>query len=144
MRGLATYYEGGIRVPAIISFPSKLPKGVVRDQAISTMDWFRTIMELCGVPLPEVKLDGQSIMPVIKSADAPTHHKVMHWHFEQRWAVREGDWKLISSHQGEADFLANLADEEPERKNYIKEKPEIAEKLLKLHNEWIKEVMPKK
>jgi arylsulfatase A-like enzyme len=140
----ATYYEGGIRVPAIISFPSKLPKGVVRDQAINAMDWFPTIMELCGVPLPEVKLDGQSVMPIIKSADAPSHHKVMHWHFEQRWAVREGDWKLISSHRGEADFLGNLADEEPERKNYIKEKPEIAKRLLKLHIEWIKEVMPKK
>lgn len=140
----ATYYEGGIRVPAIISFPSKLPKGAVRDQAISCMDWFPTIMELCGVPLPEVKLDGQSIMPIIKSADAPTHHKVMHWHFEQRWAVREGDWKLISAPQGEPDFLGSLADEEPERRNYIKEKPEIAEKLFQLHNDWIKEMMPKK
>jgi len=140
----ATYFEGGIRVPAIISYPSKLPKGVVRDQAISCMDWFPTIMELCGVPLPEVKLDGQSIMPIIKSADAPTHHKVMHWHFEQRWAVREGDWKLISAPHGEPDFLGNLADPEPERKNYLKEKPELAEKLLNLHKQWIKEVMPSK
>ncbi len=140
----ATYYEGGIRVPAMISFPSKLPKGVVRDQAISCMDWFPTIMDLCGVPLPGVKLDGQSVMPIIESADTPSHHKVMHWHFEQRWAVREGDWKLISAPHGEPEFLGNLADEEPERKNHIKEEPEIAEKLFHLHDDWIKEVMPKK
>ncbi|MEI7901138.1 MAG: sulfatase-like hydrolase/transferase [bacterium] len=140
----ATYFEGGIRVPAIISYPAKLPKGGVRDQAISCMDWFPTILELCSVPLPDIKLDGQSIVPIIRSADAPTHHKIMHWHFEQRWAVREGDWKLISSQQGEPDFLGNLADEEPERRNYIKEQPEIAGKLLNLHNEWLKDVMPKK
>lgn len=140
----ATYYEGGIRVPAIISFLSKLPQGVVRDQAITACDWLPTLMELCGVPLPEVQLDGQSVIPIIRSAAAPTHHKVLHWHFENRWAVRQGDWKLISTHDGTADFLANLADEEPERKNHIKEDPAIAEKLLELHNEWIKEVMPKK
>jgi arylsulfatase A-like enzyme len=96
------------------------------------------------VPLPEVKLDGQSLMPIIKSAAAPTHHKVMHWHFEKRWAVREGDWKLISAPHGEPDFLGNLADAEPERRNYLKEKPEIVGKLLKLHNDWINDVMPEK
>ncbi|MCF7734480.1 MAG: sulfatase-like hydrolase/transferase [Akkermansiaceae bacterium] len=139
----ATYFEGGVRVPAIISYPSKLPKGVVRDQAITAMDWLPTIADLCGVPLPKVKLDGQSIMPIITAADAPTHNQVLHWHFEHRWAVRQGDWKLISSHKGEPDFLANLADEEPERKNHLKENPEIAQRLLQLHKEWTREVMSK-
>ena len=49
-------------------------------------------------------------------------------------AVREGEWKLIGN------FLANLNDPQPERKNYINAKPEIAKLLLTLHNEWRKEV----
>ena len=108
------------------------------------MDWLPTIADLCGVPRPEVKLDGRSVMPIIKSADSPSHHKVLHWQFEDRWAVRQGDWKLISDHQGKARFLANLADEEPERKNHLKEHPAIVGRLLESHRAWIEEVTPKK
>ncbi|MFP6900754.1 MAG: sulfatase-like hydrolase/transferase, partial [Opitutales bacterium] len=44
-----TFLEGGVRVPAIISFPAKLPSGQARDQAVTVMDWYPTILELCGV-----------------------------------------------------------------------------------------------
>jgi len=136
-----SFYEGGIRVPAIISWPSKLPTGAVRDQAITAADWFPTIMELCNVPLPNVELDGRSIVPIIRSSDAPTHHKVMHWNWQNAWAAREGDWKLIGSGK-KGRFLGNLSDPQPEKKNYIKEKPDIAKRLQALHNEWLKEVQP--
>ena len=137
----ATYYEGGVRVPAIVSFPSELPRGVVRDQAITVMDWLPTIADLCAIPLPEVKLDGRSLVPIIRSADAPSHNDVLHWQFEKRWAVREGNWKLISNHQGKPSILANLADEEPERRNHIDEQPDVAERLLELHHDWHADVM---
>lgn len=134
----AEFFEGGIRVPAIINWPAQLPKGVVRDQAITAMDWLPTIAELCGLPLPEVKLDGQSMMPIIKSESAPTHNKVMHWAWQVFWAVREGEWKLIWLSNKNRQ-LVNLNDPEPERKNYIKEKPEIAKRLQTLHDAWAKE-----
>jgi arylsulfatase A-like enzyme len=133
------FYEGGIRTPAIISWPKKLPSGAVRDQAVTGQDWYPTILELCKVPLPEVKLDGQSVVPIIRSAKTATHHKLMHWQWEWSWAVREGDWKLMGRNK-EASHLGNLSDTEPEKKNYIKEKPDIAKRLLDLHNEWLKEV----
>ncbi len=129
-----SFLEGGIRVPAIISYPAKLPKNAVRDQAITAMDWLPTIVDLCGVDLPKVKLDGKSLVPIIKSESAKTYNQIMHWQWGDRWAVREGEWKLIG------DFLGNLNNAQPERKNYIKEKPEIAKRLLALHNEWLKEV----
>lgn len=135
----AEFYEGGIRVPAIISYPPKVPKGEVRDQVATAMDWLPTIVELCGVDLPKVKLDGYSLMPIIKSPSAPSPYKVMHWQWQWFWAVREGDWKLIGR-DGKASQLVNLSDAEPERKNYINDKPDIAERLLSLHNEWLKEV----
>ena len=44
-----TYYEGGLRVPAIISYPRALPADAVRAQAVTAADWFPTILDLCGV-----------------------------------------------------------------------------------------------
>jgi arylsulfatase A-like enzyme len=138
-----TFYEGGLRVPAMISCPARLPKGIVRDQAITAADWLPTIAELCGVPLPEVKLDGRSLLPIIRSADAPSHHKVLHWQWNVQWAVREGPWKLIGA-KDKPRWLGNLDDAEPEAKNYLGEKPELAKRLHALHDAWIKEVTPSK
>ncbi|MBW8017585.1 MAG: sulfatase-like hydrolase/transferase [Planctomycetes bacterium] len=137
-----TFLEGGIRVPAVISYPAKLPKGVVRDQAITAMDWMPTILELCDVELPRVKLDGRSILPVIKSDSARSPHKVLHWQWANSWAVRQGDWKLIGAGD-KGKSLGNLNDRQPEKKNYIKEKPDIAKRLQTLYDEWTKEVKPK-
>ncbi len=134
-----TFFEGGLRVPAVISYPSKLPKGKVRDQAITAADIYPTILELCDVPAPEgVKLDGKSLLPIIKSEKTPTHHEVMHWQWSKNWAVREGDWKLIST--GKNLFLGNLAEEKPEETNHAKEQEEIVERLKLLHGEWVEDV----
>jgi len=139
-----TFFEGGIRVPAIISFPARLPRGAVRNQAITAADWYPTVLELCGVPLPKVKLDGQSLLPLIESAEAPSHHKVMYWQWANHWAVREGDWKLIVKGVGQKKsvFLGNLAGETPEAENLAAKNPEIVERLTELHEAWVQEVMP--
>ena len=134
-----SFLEGGIRVPAVISYPAKLPKGVVRDQAITAMDWMPTILDLCNVPLPDVKLDGKSLLPIIKSESAKSPYDALHWQWDDRWAVRQGDWKLIGE-GNKARSLGNLSDPQPEKKNYINEKPDIANHLQALHNEWLKEV----
>jgi arylsulfatase A len=138
-----SFLDGGIRVPAIISYPARLPKAVVRDQAVTAMDWMPTILELCQIALPRVKLDGSSLMPIIKSESAKSAYSVLHWHWSNKWAVRQGDWKLIGRGK-QALSLGNLADPRPEAKNYLKEKPDIANRLHALHNEWLKEVQPQR
>ena len=135
----ATFYEGGLRVPAVISYPRRLPKGVVRDQTITAADWYPTICELCGIDPPGVALDGASLLPIIEE-DAPTHHDVLHWQWQDKWAVREGDWKLIRLRN--QTLLVNLADEKPETVNHADERPELVERLTRLHDEWLSEVMP--
>jgi arylsulfatase A-like enzyme len=132
------FFEGGVRVPAILSYPARLPKGVVRDQAVIGADWFPTILKLCGVKLPKVKLDGRSVIPLINSPDAPSPHKVLHWGWGGKWAVREGPWKL-SGKGNKPSHLGNLDDEAPEVKNYLKEKPELMKRLHDLHNQWAKD-----
>ena len=136
------FFEGGIRVPAIISYPAKLPRGLVRDQIITAMDWYPTVLELCGIE-PDRNappLDGHNLLPVIKSATAKSGYRaVLHLQWGTKWAVREGAWKLIGT-KDRAQQLVNLDDAEPETKNYINDKRELAERLQRLHDEWSRTV----
>ncbi len=131
------FLEGGIRVPAIVRYPGHLPRGVVRDQAITACDWLPTILELCDVKPSGAKLDGASLLPIIRD-NAPTHHRVMHWQWQQNWAVREGDWKLIQTRGN--PLLVNLAEEQPERKNHAAEQPQRVEQLRAMHEAWAREI----
>jgi len=140
-----SFLEGGVRVPAIISYPAKLPKGKVRGQIITAMDWFPTVLDLCGVQQPSnsPKLDGHSVLPLIRSAKAKSKYKILHFAWGKKWAVREGDWKLIGSNGNTKVSLRNLVDAKPEAKDYAKAKPEIVQRLRTLHSDWVKEVSPK-
>ena len=140
-----SFLEGGVRVPAIISYPAKLPKGEVRGQIITAMDWFPTVLDLCGVQQPSnsPKLDGHSVLPLIRSAKAKSKYKILHFAWGKKWAVREGGWKLIGSDGNAKVSLRNLVDAKPEAKDYAKAKPEIVQRLRTLHSDWVKEVSPK-
>ena len=152
----ASMFEGGIRVPSIISLPGQIPEGETRDQAISNMDFFPTILELCNIEPPDYELDGKSLWPILRSAEAPSQHQVFHWMWQEQWAVREGDWKLIGNgrdttglesvhaprkEMGEI-YLASLADEKPEATNHAVEQPEVVARLRKLHEGWLQKVTP--
>ncbi|MBM3860146.1 MAG: sulfatase [Verrucomicrobia bacterium] len=144
-------FEGGIRLPAIISWPGHLPQGEARNQIVHACDWMPTVAELAGVKLLNTDIDGKSIVPVIRSAAAPTPHKVLHWHLgggkQPQWAVREGDWKLIGnlrSPDGDALaaedkrlFLSNLVADISEKTNLARQHPDIVERLTKLHTDWL-------
>jgi len=140
-----SFLEGGVRVPAIISYPAKLPKGKVRGQIITAMDWFPTVLDLCGVQQlsGSPKLDGHSVLPLIRNAKAKSKNKILHFAWGKKWAVRESDWKLIGSDGNTKVSLRNLADAKPEARDYAKVKPEIVRRLRKLHTDWVNEVSPR-
>ena len=149
-------FEGGIRLPGLISWPGHLPEGEVRGQMVHACDWMPTLGELCDVPLVNPDIDGRSILPVIRSADAPSPHDVLHWHVggpkQPQWAVRQGDWKLIGSVQSTPDpnltaadkqfFLSDLATDLSEKTNHAAEHPEIVQRLRKLHEDWFAGAKP--
>ena len=141
-----SFLEGGIRVPAIVSYPSKLPMNVTRDQVITAMDWFPTLLELCGVnQSPEAPaLDGQSLLPIIRSANAKSAYGgELHFQWGVRWAVRMGDWKLIGSDRNDKVTLHSLVDPSPEVIDHASTKPELVEALRKSHQAWALDVAPK-
>jgi arylsulfatase A-like enzyme len=139
-----TFLEGGLRTPAVISYPASLPEGAVRDQAVTVMDWFPTILDLCGIDHASVKLDGHSVLPLIKTASAPSAYKVLHFMWQENWAVREGDWKLIR-HKPKKDgtevrTLHNLSEPHPEVRDHAADKPDLVKHLQALHDEFANDV----
>jgi len=120
-------YEGGIRVPAMISWPGKIPENVVRNQVATGCDWYPTLMELCEIPPSDHPLDGRSLLPIIRSEKAPTAHQRFHWKSGQAIAVREGRWKLIMT--GKRVELYDLPNDLGESQNLAEKFPEIVTRL---------------
>lgn len=136
-------FEGGIRLPAIISWPGHLPEGQVRTQMAHACDWMPTLAELCEVPLPKAELNGRSLVRVIQSPTAPSPHDVLQWRVGKQWAVRQGAWKLLHDPYDPTDhhkieltdnqwFLANIEDDPGERTNVAASHLDIVERLRKL------------
>ncbi|MCH2402021.1 MAG: sulfatase-like hydrolase/transferase [Pirellulales bacterium] len=138
-------FEGGIRVPAIISWPQQLPQGAVRHQMGHSCDWLPTLAAYCNADVSQLDLDGTSLVEVIAD-DRPSPHDVLHWSIGNSWAVRSGKWKLLSkprdTSQGPTQgpvtplFLANLADDISERTNLAESHPDIVNRLAALHQQW--------
>ncbi|MFP6692782.1 MAG: sulfatase-like hydrolase/transferase [Pirellulales bacterium] len=147
-------FEGGLRVPSIVSLPGVVPQNVVRDQMATGCDWLPTIANFCGVPLPKQKLDGRSLNDVIMSASAQSPHASFVWQLGRgdhpQWAAREGDWKLLGNPRdtsgkgpltgGDKLFLANLARDKAESRNLAKENPGVVERLKQHRAKWLKGV----
>lgn len=155
MRGAKfSMLEGGIRVPAILSLPGRVPENEVRDQVGHASDWMPTLAELCDVPLPGGRLDGRSLMSVVNDAKAPSAHSVIHWQVgdgpNAEWAVRDGDWKLIGKSRDTSRggvgvtqdrilmFLVNLAQDPEETTDLSAQHPEIVARLKGLHETYLK------
>ncbi|MCP5537497.1 MAG: sulfatase-like hydrolase/transferase [Akkermansiaceae bacterium] len=153
-------FEGGIRVPSVVSLPGSLPEGVVRDQLVTGCDWWATIAELTGAAIPQGHhLDGASIVDVIRDADAKSPHETFYWQLggnpeHARWVVRDGDWKLLGNTteivrpKGVAEltrddrrlFLVNLAEDIGESKNVAAAHPQVVMKMLKLKKSYAKSI----
>jgi arylsulfatase A-like enzyme len=127
-------YEGGLRIPAIISWPGHIPENQVRGQFATGCDWYPTILELCGLSATKHRLDGKSLTPIIKSADTPTAHKTFHWKLGSKLAVRQGKWKMVVT--GKKTELYDIPNDLGEKNNLAQKFPEIVTQLLQLNQQY--------
>ncbi len=130
-------YEGGIRVPFIVSWPGKLKAGTKCDVPVWSTDILPTTLYAAALePLAGTRpLDGKNIFPALVGK-AEKIHDALYWcsGSDGKWAVRQGDWKYLFD-RGEVglyDLSKDIAEE-----NNLKDKyPEKLQELKKLYEEW--------
>ena len=132
-------WEGGMREPTIMWWPGQIPAGTECHEIAGTIDLLPTIAALLGTMLPENKIDGKSILPLLegkKGAKSP--HRAF---FYRTRGVRVGKWKAIKSEKAKTFELYDLDKDISESKNVAEDNPEIVKqlaKLLKEHQEDLK------
>ncbi len=127
-----TLYEGGIRVPLIVWFPGVVPAGTTCDAPTISMDFYPTLLEVCGAEVPAGQvLDGVSLVPLLRqtgelSRDALYFHYPHYHHSRPAGAIRQGKWKLIEFFDDSSVELYNLEEDLGEQHNLAGEMPDKA------------------
>ena len=145
--GKGELYEGGIRVPLVVTGPGVKKVGSKCDSPVSSVDFYPTLLEVAGIKPPaDQPLDGVSLVPLFHGAST-LDRKRMFWHFPcyvgratPSSAIREGDFKLIEFFEegGRVEFF-NLKQDPNEENNLATRMPDEAAAMLKTLRAWQKE-----
>ena len=134
-------YEGGVRVPMIVSCPGYVQAGSRTDRISTFWDVLPTFAEMTGVELPTA-VDGISMLPEWLNDGTPKEHPYLYWEFHEdggKVAVREGDWKAVRLQvlvDPEAPVeLYNLADDPAEQHDVAEQHPEVVARMMQLMRE---------
>ncbi|MCP4313034.1 MAG: sulfatase-like hydrolase/transferase [Bacteroidetes bacterium] len=130
------YLEGGIRVPFVMKWKGQL-KPVTYEYLITTRDIVPTSIGLAGGDLSQhTSFDGVNIMPYIQGEKDGRPHQTLYWNGDGRFfAIRDGDWKLISL-PDRLPELYDLSNDISEQNNVAQDFPEITKGLVKKLFEW--------
>ena len=128
-----TFFEGGIRAPLFMRWPSRIPAGSTVRAPVSHFDIFGTAAGAAGAPTPrDRKIDGVDLMPFVDGRKTGRPHDLLFWRTGPYRVVRAGDWKLQVTERPAKDWLYDLSNDPTERRNLAAEQPEkVAE--LKRH-----------
>ncbi len=131
-----TQLEGGIRVPGIVVWPGKLPRGSVYDKSLSTLDLLPTFFAAGGGDPSSIEgLDGVDMVPYLQGTIKERPHQALHWKMETRGAIREGDWKMLRFPDRPAE-LYNIVDDPAEQNNLAAAHPEMVKAFYKKMFAW--------
>jgi len=134
----STLWEGGIRVPCIMRWPAKLPRGAVTPQVGITMDLSATFAAIAGAKAAEGRpFDGIDLIPILTGA-RPPETRTLAWRIDrtgrQQKAVRHGDWKYMQD--GNVEMLFDLAEDIGERRDLSFKEPEKLADLKRRLASW--------
>lgn len=98
--GKGSIWEGGHKVPCVMSWPGHIPEGLTINNLASTLDILPTLAEIIEGTLPEHTIDGVSILPLLKGDTTvnPRNTFAYYYNDNELQGVREGDWKLVFPH----------------------------------------------
>ena len=162
--GKGATFEGGNRVPCVIYWKGVTVAGSTCNRLTSNIDLFPTIAEITESPLPAKKIDGVSLLPLIKGDDSANPRKDFVYYYGENnlEAVTNGAFKLIFPHtyrsyeshlpandgahgkttniKLETPLLFDLRRDIGERYNVIDKYPEIVKELTKIADAYRKDI----
>ena len=137
-----TVWEGGIRVPAIVRWPGRIPAGKVTPQVGITMDLTASILAITKAPVPAtVRLEGTNLFPVLQGSQQLIN-RTLFWRTAAgnrlQKAVRSGDWKLVVD--GNHMLVFNVKTDLGEREDLANRRQDVALRLRRLLAEWERDI----
>jgi len=158
LRGYKSHiWEGGHRVPFIVSWPGKCKPGTTNDEPVCLTDFLATIAAITRVRLPdEAGPDSYDITPALlgKQGQKPIREALVSHSENGTFAIRQGEWKLILDNKtsggwmvpegeppkpGTPGQLYNLAEDPFEQNDLWEKRPEVVERLAALLEKYKRE-----
>ncbi|MCA9231646.1 MAG: sulfatase-like hydrolase/transferase [Planctomycetales bacterium] len=136
-KGMLT--EGGIRVPFIVRWRSRLPAGGIYNEPVISLDVAATALAIAEQPRDESS-DGVNLMPYLTGETAGAPHDALYWRWIAQSAIREGNWKYLRG--GTRQYLFDLEADAEEKHNLLDRQPRIAERLANKLELWSQELSP--
>ena len=132
--GKGDLWDGGIRVPFIVSWKNHIPAGRIVDASVASIDATATALELANAGPSQKQLDGINLMPLLTGKMAEVPERTLFWRVGQKNALRSGNWKLIRD--GKEWQLYDLAHDIGETTNLAAKEPARVQQLTSLWDKW--------
>ena len=145
--GKGSAYEGGVRVPFIVSWPGVTRPGTTSAEPVITPDVPATILDLTGAAAePGQPLDGVSLGPALRGE--PLGRDALYWHYPHYHpggatpysAIRAGDWRLVRFHEDGRQELYDLRGDVGETTDLAAREPERVTALAAQLDDWLARV----
>ena len=141
--GKGALYEGGIRVPLIVRWPSVTPEVAECRQPVILMDLYHTLAATVSGEKPNEPTDGVDLKDLLQNPGNAINRGALYFHYPHYYptttpvsAVRAGDWKLLEYLEDGRLELYNLRDDLSEKNDLAAQMPDKAASLLKQLNDW--------
>jgi len=149
--GKGSAYEGGVRVPAIVSWPGHIPAGAKSSEPMITCDLYPTVLEITGAPGDanhNARVDGVSLVPVLTRGRRSLKRSDLFWHYPHYHrggatpysAIRSGSWRLVEFYEDRRVELFHLGRDLGEKTDLAKSHPEKVTELRGRLHEWRRQV----
>ena len=125
--GKGSLYEGGLKVPYLVRWPTRVKAGEVSEHVLGFQDVMPTLAELTNTTCP--KTDGISFLPTLLGKTDQESHQYLYWEYGLQRAVRMKQWKAYLSGQGDWE-LYDLSQDIEEKHNVASEHPGILQQLV--------------
>jgi arylsulfatase A-like enzyme len=149
--GKGSLYEGGVRIPLIVSWPAAIPAGRRSPAVVSSIDLYPTLVDLLDLEMPaEVRFDGVSLAGVLRDPAKNLEREAVFNFIPHDFdfgrpgvSVRHGDWKLIrwfDAPPGDSPHeLYDLRQDIGESTNLASQQPQMMERLDSLIDRFLRE-----